>query len=65
MPLYEYRCADCAKTFELLVRSSTVPQCPHCASLKLTRLMSAFTRGSPAWTTTYVPPGTRDHPGDG
>ncbi len=40
MPLYEYRCIDCNKTFELLVRTSTVLACPNCASLQLEKLVS-------------------------
>ncbi len=62
MPLYEYKCSACAKSFELLVRSSTVPQCPHCGSRQLEKLMSSFSQGSPALTSTFVPPGTRGHP---
>ena len=34
MPLYEYRCQECGKEFEKLVRSiSSTPEveCPHCA----------------------------------
>lgn len=62
MPIYEYRCTACEKTCELLVRSSTVPQCPHCASLALQKMLSSFSQGSPALTSTFVPPGTRGHP---
>ena len=40
MPLYDYRCAACGQQFELLVRSSTVPACPHCAATALERLVS-------------------------
>ena len=32
MPIYDFRCNDCNKTFELLVKTSTVPACPACAS---------------------------------
>ena len=62
MPIYEYQCGACAKTCELLVRTSTTPQCPHCGSQKLDKLMSSFSHGSPALTSTFVPPGTRGHP---
>jgi putative FmdB family regulatory protein len=41
MPLYDYRCPACTQAFELLVRSSTVPTCPHCGSTALERLLSA------------------------
>jgi putative FmdB family regulatory protein len=40
MPLYDYRCSACSQSFELLVRSSTTPTCPHCASTALERQMS-------------------------
>lgn len=40
MPLYDYRCTACGQQFELLVRSSTVPACPHCATTALERLVS-------------------------
>lgn len=41
MPIYDYRCMDCNKTFELLVKSSTVPACPACAGTQLEKLVSA------------------------
>lgn len=37
MPLYDYRCKRCDAEFELLVRASTVPTCPQCASTELER----------------------------
>lgn len=40
MPLYDYHCDACDRTFELLVRSSTVPVCPHCRSDQLQRCVS-------------------------
>lgn len=40
MPIYDYRCKDCDKTFELLVRSSTVPTCPSCGSTQLDKQVS-------------------------
>jgi putative FmdB family regulatory protein len=41
MPLYEYHCPACDQRFELLVRSSTVPTCPHCGATTLTKCVSA------------------------
>lgn len=41
MPIYEYHCPTCDKQFELLVRSSTVPACPHCGATKLDKCISA------------------------
>lgn len=40
MPIYDYRCSECNKTFELLVRSSTVPACPACGSQQLEKQVS-------------------------
>jgi len=37
MPIQDFRCSACGTTFELLVRSSTVPACPQCASTALER----------------------------
>jgi putative FmdB family regulatory protein len=41
MPLYDYSCGKCNRSFELLVISSTVPVCPHCGGTRLQLLMSA------------------------
>lgn len=40
MPIYDFRCNDCNKTFELLIRTSTVPACPECGSQQLEKLVS-------------------------
>jgi len=37
MPIHDYRCTACGQTTELLVRGSSVPACPHCASTALER----------------------------
>ncbi len=43
MPIYEYRCANCDRSFEAFVRpSDTSTQCPHCNGSKVTREMSTF-----------------------
>lgn len=41
MPLYDYHCPACEQRFELLVRSSTIPACPHCGSTALDKCVSA------------------------
>jgi len=45
MPMYDYRCRNCAEIFEELVLSSSVPdeeiQCPKCGKSKSERLLSA------------------------
>ena len=40
MPLYEYACHKCHRQFELLIRSSETPACPHCGSRKLEKQLS-------------------------
>lgn len=43
MPIYEYRCADCARKVSVFFRSFsavTDPVCPRCGGTRLTRLMS-------------------------
>lgn len=43
MPLYEYKCLQCDKTFEKLVRSSFGEQdvsCPNCGRREVKRLVS-------------------------
>ena len=40
MPLYEYSCEHCSRKIELLVRGDEKPECPHCHSTKLTKLLS-------------------------
>jgi putative FmdB family regulatory protein len=41
MPIYEYFCKNCEKEFELLIRGTQKPVCPHCGGKKLDRWMSA------------------------
>jgi putative FmdB family regulatory protein len=43
MPIYEYRCADCARKVSVFFRSFSAvadPVCPRCGGTQLTRLMS-------------------------
>ena len=40
MPIYDYRCGDCNKTFELLVRGAAAPVCPDCGTPRLEKLVS-------------------------
>jgi putative FmdB family regulatory protein len=46
MPMYEYACRSCEHSFEMLVRSDTVPACPACQSQDLERLLSVFATAS-------------------
>jgi putative FmdB family regulatory protein len=48
MPMYEYRCRKCGKSFELLRRMADADcevECPECLSDEVDRLLSAFSSG--------------------
>ncbi len=30
MPLFDFHCSSCDKTFELLIKASSTPACPEC-----------------------------------
>lgn len=47
MPIYEYRCERCGRTFEVLVRAGQEEptRCPHCGADSIRRVPSAFARG--------------------
>ncbi len=60
MPLYEYACQECGKQSEQLVNGGTQPNCPHCGSLRLSRLLSivaAPARGTDIGEQRGPPPG--------
>ena len=40
MPLFDFRCQDCDKTAEMLIRSDTTPSCPACGSTAMQKLIS-------------------------
>ena len=45
MPIYEYRCAECGRTFEQLRNmrdNDRDVECPKCESHKVERLLSGF-----------------------
>ncbi|HOK09789.1 MAG TPA: zinc ribbon domain-containing protein [Candidatus Hydrogenedens sp.] len=43
MPLFEYTCKECNKTFELLVKNADVKvTCPECGSKKTEKSLSHF-----------------------
>ena len=42
MPIYEYRCAACGRSFERLVHGQQAVACPACDSPDVTRLLSLF-----------------------
>jgi putative FmdB family regulatory protein len=48
MPLYEYQCADCLKTFEVHLsideqEKGVIPQCEHCGSKNVRQLLGSTT----------------------
>ena len=66
MPIFEYACNDCHTTFEALVRSDTVPECPQCHSTALEKLLSVFsTTATSAAPAPLIPNpcGSCGHPG--
>lgn len=44
MPIYEFRCRDCEKTFETVQsvaqHETTSARCPHCQGTNVERIMS-------------------------
>ncbi|MBM4410456.1 MAG: zinc ribbon domain-containing protein [Chloroflexi bacterium] len=47
MPIYEYRCEECAKLSSILVRSpksAAAPVCQHCGGTRLKKVMSRVVR---------------------
>lgn len=40
MPIFDFHCPDCDKTFELLVKATTHPTCPTCGGQKLEKQVS-------------------------
>lgn len=47
MPIYEYRCQHCEQVSSILVRSARTeikPNCEHCGSKRMKRLMSRLSR---------------------
>ena len=41
MPIFDYRCNNCGKEFEKLVRKEEDKICPECQSVDLTKQLSA------------------------
>jgi len=42
MPIYEYECEKCSRSFEILQRSDEKVSCPSCGGNKLRKLFSTF-----------------------
>ncbi|HKY31295.1 MAG TPA: zinc ribbon domain-containing protein [Candidatus Polarisedimenticolia bacterium] len=66
MPIYEYGCDACGRTFETIVLSGSSPSqkkgpaCPGCGGRKVTRRLSTFSARSSNGT-----PSRADDPGSG
>lgn len=66
MPIYEYNCDKCGKTFEHLARSSSepAPKCPKCGAKSVKKQLSSFNAGvsgskiSPSCPTGTCPTGS-------
>jgi putative FmdB family regulatory protein len=39
MPLFDYHCSTCGRTFEALVRGERQPECPDCHSTAIERMI--------------------------
>ncbi len=39
MPLYDYSCQQCGQQSELLVSGNSQPECPHCGSSRLSKML--------------------------
>jgi putative FmdB family regulatory protein len=42
VPLHEFECRACGRSFERLVRGAATPACPSCLGTDLERLISGF-----------------------
>jgi putative FmdB family regulatory protein len=42
VPLFDFRCKNCGKEFEALVRSGDAPRCPDCAAVDLEKQLPTF-----------------------
>lgn len=48
MPIYEYRCEECGRSFEKLRKAADADrelECPYCNSEEVRRLLSSFATG--------------------
>lgn len=70
MPIYEYRCAKCTKTFEVFQKMSDAPpaKCELCGSKKVSRLVSQTTfqlKGDGWYASGYAKSAVKDTGKDG
>lgn len=58
MPIFEYRCDDCGKTFEKLVFNSSQSdnvECEYCKSKNVQKLVSAISSAGSSGTGSSAP----------
>jgi putative FmdB family regulatory protein len=58
MPVYDYRCTDCKKTYDVYHKSQEIVEdivCPYCKSIRHKKLMSipVVSMGSPSANSDY------------
>ncbi|HEV8197343.1 MAG TPA: zinc ribbon domain-containing protein [Gemmatimonadales bacterium] len=60
MPIYDFSCLDCGRTFDELMRSDTRVECPGCGGARVERILSLPARpasaGKPADFSRLGPP---------
>jgi putative FmdB family regulatory protein len=62
MPIYDYRCRQCANEFELLVLpASPFPACPSCESRDIEQLLSGFAVSSEGTRQAHLDKARRKH----
>ncbi|MBI5887783.1 MAG: zinc ribbon domain-containing protein [Deltaproteobacteria bacterium] len=67
MPIYEYRCNDCGKEFEVLQKFSDKPinKCIHCSGKKVEKLISQSSfvlKGGGWYASDYAGKKTKESP---
>ena len=40
MPIYDFHCLSCDRVFERIVRADALPDCPHCGTAQVEKLLS-------------------------
>ena len=64
MPIFAYKCQGCSHQFEMLVHSSTIPECPKCQANTLEKLLTGFAVGGTGSGMNIVDPGSCGSCGD-
>ncbi len=64
MPIFAYKCQGCSHQFEMLVHSSTIPECPKCQANTLEKQLTGFAVGGTGSGINIVDPGNCGSCGD-